>query len=165
MSINKSEPTRDHGFRIDKLRMYFSSFCFYLYAALESFAHEINIFYELNEDREKKVGILRMERLLQKHDKDCSLINHLKTLKSDSGFMLFFDFRNAIMHGYVFPLSIDSQGFFLQGNPKDVLFSFKDMNINLLVFCRESYSKISTFICNGWRCFEVDELTANTKNA
>jgi len=154
--LHKSE--KDHDFRFNKLRILFGCFCFYLYAALESFAHEINIFYEIDIDR-KKVGIKKIAGELRKRKKDCALSNHLQTMFSDTDFEKFFEYRNTVMHGYVYPISGDREGLFLKDEPKIEMFSFEGMNTNLLDFCTVSYSKVCDFICKGWRCFEIDELT------
>lgn len=78
---------------------------------------------------------------------------------SDASLQLFRDYRNAVMHGYVFPLSMDASGIFIKESPKEEPFRFEGHFRNLLDFCNESFAKVSDFICTGWRCFERDELT------
>lgn len=157
-ALEKGELDTKHEFRTDRLRRFFGCFCFYLYAALESFAHEVNIFYELGVNRQD-VAVKRIKGQLERKGKPYALLSHLDSLSSDPDLRIFFEYRNAIMHGYVYPLSLSKDAFFVKGSPKDALFSFNDININLLAFCRESYSKVNGFICKGWRYFEKDELS------
>jgi hypothetical protein len=158
-ALEQGELDTKHDFRADKFRRLFGCFCFYLYAALESFAHEINIFYELGE-RRRDVSIKRIKTQLARKGTSYSLLGHLDLLSSDPELRTFFEYRDAIMHGYVYPLSFTKEAFFVKGSPKDALFSFSNININLLDFCKESYSKVNAFICKGWRYFEIDELSS-----
>jgi hypothetical protein len=54
----KVESLKSSKFRMEDVRINFGCFSFYLYAALESFSHEINIFYGLDLDR-KSVALAR----------------------------------------------------------------------------------------------------------
>lgn len=152
MELQKNK--KNHGFKFDNLRRLFGCFCFYLYAALESFAHEINIFYEINMCR-RGVSITKIKKQL---NKNYTLFEHLQKAYSDKDFKDFIDYRNALMHGYVYPISGKSEGLFLKNKPRNERFSFDDMDINIMVFCDSSYSTISNLICKGWRHFEEDEL-------
>lgn len=158
-SLKEFKFSETHGFHLDRPQQLFGSFCFYVYSTLESFAHEINLFYELNEDREN-ISIKRMSRKLIANGKgQSSLVSHLQIIESDTDLKHFFAYRNAIMHGYIYPIRFDLNGFYVKENPKRPLFSFEGMNLNLLLLSREVLRKVDNWICLGWRCFEKDELS------
>jgi len=70
------------------------------------------------------------------------------------------DYRDAIMHGYVFPISGKETGLYLKVEPKMEGFSFHGlMTDTIQSFCESSYITVTDFIGKGWRCFEADELT------
>lgn len=148
---------KNNLFRISKVRMSFGCFCFYLYAALESFAHEINIFYELNTKR--KVTITNINKELKNKKKDCELYKHFEIMFSDPNFKKIKEHRNAVAHGYVYPVSIKGEGCFVPDRLRIEKISFKNTNTDLLPCCQVLFTKVNNFICKGWRCFEIDELT------
>ncbi|MEA2879170.1 MAG: hypothetical protein QOF14_4366 [Hyphomicrobiales bacterium] len=147
----------DHhpNFTFDKFRWSFGNFCFYLYAALESFYHEANILYELRIER-RAVSFSEIKKTLG----NCSLANHMETFHSDEDMKLFIEYRNAFMHGYIFPISGSSDGrLFLKRQPRMEKFSFSDMCLDANQFVTVVFARVDRFICDGWRCFEKDQLT------
>lgn len=158
--LDDDEALARNEFRFERLRRIFGCFSFYLYASLESFAHEINIFYELKMDR-RKVSIKEMEKLLKIRRENSSLLPHLERFLSHIDVQTFRNYRDAIMHGYVFPISGHGDELFIKENPKYTPFSFEHSGLNLLGFCKKSYSEVDSFICRGWRCFENDELSTS----
>lgn len=155
--LKKFHAREEHDFTSFEFRITFGCFCFYLYASLESFAHEINILYELRIDR-SQVKITGMGKELEKNRKESALYEHFESNFSDPDFKKFLNFRNAIAHGYVYPISYTNEGIFVRDDLKTKNLSFEEMNTDLVPFCERIYSKIFDFICKGWRCFDIDEL-------
>ena len=144
------------GFTFNKVRRVFGSLFFYLYAALESFAHETNILYDLKLQR-RKVSINRVSIELKK--KRCKLDAHMKTFLEKPNVKMFITYRDAIMHGYVYPLSGSKKSLLLKRNPKIEPFSFSDVDQNFEHFVDSSFSEVKEFIRDGWKCFSLDELS------
>ena len=69
------------------------------------------------------------------------------------------DYRNAVAHGYVFPLIGESGGVSVLKQPKHAPLSFDRVSMDLGTLSRDSFRYVDEYICGGWRCFEVDELT------
>jgi hypothetical protein len=68
------------------------------------------------------------------------------------------DYRDAIMHGYPFPISGDQNGLYLKVNPKSEGYAyFADlMEEPLLAFCESSHNAVVDVIAKGRQCFEID---------
>ena len=125
-----TEPSAPHAFRVLELRRCFGSFLFYMYASLESFAQEINIFYELPIFR-RNVSIWKIGKSI---NPDKSIYSHLQSALYNDSMQLFRKYRNTVMHGYVFPLSMDSNGIFIKESPQQEPFTFQGHNRNILDF-------------------------------
>jgi hypothetical protein len=82
---------------------------------------------------------------------------HWKALIFRGALKFLFEFRNAIVHGYVFPISGTSSGIFLTKKPREVV-TFNSSDLELISFCKRIYDKIFDFITEGWKSFSVDEL-------
>jgi hypothetical protein len=157
-SKGSQEGSGNNDFNIDKLRRLHGSLCFYLYAAMESFAHEINLFYEINQ-RRRDVNLTRINKHLKNERGACALSKHLQEMLSNPVIKEFLDYRNAIMHGYVYPISMQKNRIGIGGDPRSSLFSFKRRYIDILDFSEKSHTNINHLIVEGWRCFERDELS------
>ncbi len=155
------DSSADSKFNFDTTRRFFGCLCFYLYSALESFAHETNLFYELNLDR-RKVSITTISTALKKLRADCSLLAHLETALADPLVVRFLDYRNAIVHGYIFPLAGYPTGLFIKTAPRSEIFTFQDTDVELESFCNESFSRIKNLITISWIRFSRDELLTTT---
>jgi len=142
----------------DDLRMFFGSFCTYLYASLESFAHEINIFYEMNLKR-SLVGIKEIAKHLKYEKKNIS--SHLQKIYSDDDFKMLFEYRNTIVHGYVYPILGMDGRLLLQTKPRIGRFSFLGDSFDTKEFCYRLFPKVQSFIKEGWKYFSKDELSNN----
>jgi len=159
-AYRKREGTTGIGsnFNADRLRMLHGCFCFYLYAAMESFAHEINLFYEMNL-RRRSVSITRINSQLAKERSTSVLSKHLQEMLSNPVIEGFLDYRNAIMHGYVYPISMNGDRVGIGDAPRSSLFSFGGQYLDVLDFCEKSHTNVNRLISKGWRCFEIDELS------
>lgn len=153
---HNSEKVDRSNFTSDQFRRTFCNFCLYLYAAVESFLHETNILYELATER-RHVSFGEIKRRLSR----CSLIDHMNDFSADSDVQRFIDYRNAFVHGYVFPISgtVDGRLLLKTVDPRNGPFSFAEMDVDANKFAAAIFAKVDKFICNGWRCFERDELT------
>lgn len=143
----------------DKLRVSFGSFCVYLHAALESFAHETNLFYEIDMSR-KDVGIKQLAKKLAGRT-EFSLSPHLQLVNpdsphADSDLKMLIAYRNRIAHGYVYPIS----GMLLKEDPpQNQIIDFEDLDVNLVDFAKNVHDRVVEFIAQGWLCFTEDKLT------
>jgi len=152
----------DVGFTFIDLRRKFASYCMFLYAAVESFLHEVNFFYECSLQR-FDVKISKIAPRLREVRRGASLNDHLHKIYAspneeiDDDIKFLFEYRNAIVHGYVFPISGTSSGIFLTKKPREVV-TFNSSDLELISFCKRIYDKIFDFINDGWKCFSVDEL-------
>jgi len=134
----------------------------FLYAAVEFFLHEVNFFYECSLQR-FDVKISKIAPRLREVRRGASLNDHLHKIDAsqneeiDDDIKFLFEFRNAIVHGYVFPISGTSSGIFLSKKPREVV-TFNSSDLELISFCKRIYDKIFDFITEGWKSFSVDEL-------
>jgi hypothetical protein len=140
----------------DKLRRSFGSLLFYLYAALESFSHEANILYELKLQR-RSVSLKRISEELR--GRDCKLWAHLEEFLSKPNVQMLREYRDAVGHGYVYPVSGSKSMLLLKQKPKMPIFLFSEINVDFSTFVASSFSNVNEFICDGWRCFSLDELS------
>jgi hypothetical protein len=160
--IIQQDKNADVGFTFIDLRRKFASYCMFLYAAVESFLHEVNLFYECGLQR-FDVKISKIAPRLREVRRGASLNDHLHKIYAsqnkeiDDDIKFLFEYRNAIVHGYVFPISGTSSGIFLTKKPREVV-TFNSSDLELISFCKRIYDKISDFINDGWKCFSVDEL-------
>ena len=83
----------------------------------------------------------------------------MQKFHADPDLRLFRDYRNAIMHGYSYPISSKDGKILLKSGVRAPKFSFSNMTIDSDQFFSNSFAKVDRFICGGWRCFETDELT------
>jgi hypothetical protein len=148
----------DSAFNVDMLRRLHGCLCFYLYSALESFAHEINIFYDMHQDR-RMVSLKAVSELLAKRRGASALSKHLQEILATPVMKVFLDYRNAIMHGYVYPIRMAGEHIGIGKDPRSPLFSFDKSYYDVLDFSEKSYATVDHLIVRGWQCFEQDELT------
>ncbi len=155
----QQDKNADVEFTFIDLRRKFAACCMFLYATLESFAHEVNIFYECKRPRrDVKISTIAAELCQGK-----TLKNHLKKINTsraddtDQDIKLLIEYRNAIVHGYVFPISGTSDGLFLTKAPRQI-FTYNSHDFELFSFSGRIYDKIFNFIVDGWKCFSSDEL-------
>jgi hypothetical protein len=143
----------DVGFTFMDLRRKFASYCMFLYATLESFLHEVNIFYECGL-RRFDVKFSKIAFRLREVRRGASLNDHLhkidakKNKEIDEEIKFLFEYRNAIVHGYVFPISGIHSGIFLTKEPRKVV-TFNSSDLELISFCKHIYDKIFDFINKG----------------
>jgi hypothetical protein len=155
--IIQQDKNADVKFNFIDIRRKFAAYCMFLYAALESFAHEVNIFYDCKcQRRDVKISTIANKlcqgKTLKNHlDK----INTKKDIDKDIKFLI--EYRHAIAHGYVFPISGTSDGLFLTKAPREVL-NFNSHDLELFSFSESICDKIFNFIEEGWKCFSNDEL-------
>jgi hypothetical protein len=147
---------KESKYNFNDIRMFYGSFCMYLFAALESFAHEINIFYEINLKR-SAVGIKSLAILFK--TKRNTLASHLQIILTDRDFKMLFEYRNTIVHGYVYPMLGIERRLLLKNNPRVGRFSFDEKGFDVIEFCSRIFPKTREFIKAGWKCFTKDELT------
>jgi hypothetical protein len=140
------------------LRRTLGSELFYLYAVLDSFSQEANLLYDLNVPRDD-VSLGRVAKALALQGRRCRLSAHIQQFQSKPGAKVLLDYRNAIAHGHVFPLVGSYGSLRLKRKPKTNMFSFSDADMDVEAFIAASYSIVHEFICKGWACFSVDELS------
>lgn len=155
--LNKITQNSDNR-TFDDLRMFLGAFCTYLYAGLESFAHETNIFYEINLKR-SSVGIKQIAKHFKSKNNNLSF--HLRKIYHDDDFKMLFEYRNTIVHGYVYPMLGMDGRLLLRTNPRIGRFSFYGKSFDANEFCSRLFPKVQSFIKEGWKCFTKDELIYN----
>jgi hypothetical protein len=151
--IIQQDKNADVKFNFIDIRRKFAVYCMFLYATLESFAHEVNIFYECKCSRRA----VQITKIGSKLCQGKTLKNHLHTIDNDPDIKFLIEYRHAIAHGYVFPISGTSDGLFLTKAPREV-FNFNSHDLELFSFSGTIYDKIFRFINEGWKCFSNDEL-------
>jgi len=145
----------DVSFTFHDLRRAFAVFCMFAHASLESFAHEINIFYELEIPR-KDVAIRTIATSLPS---GTTLQKHLQRFLIEQDTRMLVEYRNAVVHGYVFPISGASSGLFLTATPRGGFFDFDSNDVELISLTDRVVDKTKVFIADGWKCFSRDELS------
>jgi hypothetical protein len=151
--IIQQDKNADVIFNFIDIRRKFAAYCMFLYAALESFAHEVNIFYDCKCQRRA----VKISTIAKKLCQGKTLKNHLDKINADEDIKFLIEYRHAIAHGYVFPISGTSDGLFLTKAPRDVL-NFNSHNRELFSFSESICDKIFNYIDEGWKCFSSDEL-------
>lgn len=151
--IIQQDKNADVIFNFIDIRRKFATYCMFLYATLESFAHEVNIFYDCEYPRRT----VQITKIATKLCQGKTLKNHLDQINTDDDIKFLIEYRHAIAHGYVFPISGTSDGLFLTKAPRDLL-NFSSHDRELFLFSGIIYDKIYTFINEGWKCFSNDEL-------
>jgi hypothetical protein len=142
----------------DDLRAHFGGLCIYLYAALESFAHEANLLYGLGQKR-RAVTFKRLSEALDSRP-GSRLSVHVDEFLSEPTTKRLFAYRDTIAHGYVFPMSGSTDGrIVLAERPQDERFEFPDSGLELFELTQAAYSSVYDAIHEGWRCFSADELS------
>lgn len=155
--LDRKQPA-ETSFEFKKLRRLMGCFFFYLCSALESFAHEINIFYDLKKNR-KDVTLFKIQKIVLSQRADCALCGHMKAMKSQPVHRILRTYRNAFAHGYVFPITADNGSIYISDHPQDPQFSFASSTKDLATVAELAKQYMNKYIYNGWRCFEQDELT------
>ncbi len=150
--------TDECSFSFDELRRELGSFCVFLSAALDSFAHETNILYGCGKNR-RDVELLKILKCSKLDGK--ALGEHLSSVKpgNDLDFDFLRGYRNAVAHGYVFPVNGSKDGLFLAKNPRGEMVEKKLCELELVSFFERIFDKIDIFIKEGWMCFSKDELS------
>jgi len=133
--IIQQDNNADVKFNFIDIRRKFAAYCMFLYATLESFAHEVNIFYECSLQR-FDVKISKIASRLREVRRGASLNDHLRKIDAsqneiDEDIKFLFQYRNAIVHGYVFPISGTSSGIFLTKKPREVV-TFNSSDLELI---------------------------------
>lgn len=105
------------------------------------------------------VGIKEIAKRL-KHNKK-NLSSHLQKIYNDDDFRMLFEYRNTVVHGYVYPvIGIDGR-LLLKTKPRTNRFSFFGDSFDTKEFCSRLFPKVKSFIKEGWKCFAEDELSYN----
>jgi len=156
-SFQDNEPGESH-FSFDKLRMLIGSLFFYQFSALESFAHEVNLFYGLGLKR-GDVSLIRVRREMARQRPGRKLAQHIKVMEAKDKYNLSRSYRNAAAHGHVFPIHGSSDSILVPVKPKHEPFSFDGDKVDLRELVQGSTTLVDEYICLGWRCFEHDELS------
>jgi hypothetical protein len=129
-------------------------------ASLESFAHETNILYELNLPREI-VTLKRIVKELKTKQGKSKLLTHLLQCFDSDEIKKYFEYRNSLTHGFVYPIGISDGKIFVPSQPRTWKFSFGSLDQELSSFCTPIFKSVDDLIRNGWKCFSADELTTH----
>lgn len=145
-------------FTYDDIRRTHGSFCFYLYAAIESFLHEVNLFYELEIPR-RYVQLDRIRKEVRKNHRDAKICDHINEYSRNPIIKGFREYRNAVAHGRVYPMKGVGNQIGIGSDPFNQPFNIESGYYDILDFCERSITNVDSLIVQGWRCFEADELT------
>lgn len=147
-------------FNTNDARRSFCSFCSFLCTTLDSFAHEINILYQLEIQRHR-VSFKSVPRHLKQRDRSWDLISHMEMMVQRPCFLLLDEYRNSLAHGFVQPLTIGKDDWYLNDldNKRQNPIKMSNVrNIGMVNFSSDIYREIDEFLKKGWQCFTHDQL-------